>query len=135
MSLLGRFRSRRRSIRSHDRPVDALFVNPPSPDGFIYIRDLNRHGRSSWERMIWPQTSLAYLAAVAGRAGLSADIVDCVAEEIDWPAYRRLIERLRPRYCLANVISATFANDIEALCHAKRVAGAVTIVSAYLPSR
>jgi anaerobic magnesium-protoporphyrin IX monomethyl ester cyclase len=113
--------------RSHTGPVDALFVNPPSPDGFVYIRDLNRHGRSSWERMIWPQTSLAYLAAVAEEAGLSVDIVDCIAEGIDWPAYRRIIERLRPRYCLANVISVTFANDLEALRSAKRVAGAWTI--------
>ena len=63
-------------MRRHSAPVDVLFVNPPSPDRFIYIRDINRHGRSSWERMIWPQTNLAILAAVAGRVGLSVDVVD-----------------------------------------------------------
>jgi radical SAM superfamily enzyme YgiQ (UPF0313 family) len=127
LGILDRILSRGGNPRLHAGPVDALFVNPPSPDGFVYIRDLNRHGRSSWERMIWPQTSLAYLAAVAGTAGLTVDIVDCIAEGIDWPAYRRIVDRLRPRYCLANVISVTFANDLEALRVAKRAAGAVTI--------
>ena len=44
--------------------VDVQIVNPPSPDGEIYIRDICRWGRKSREGMIWPQTSLAYLAAM-----------------------------------------------------------------------
>ena len=78
--------------RRHDKKVDVLFINPPSPDGFIYIRDINRHGRSSWERMKWPQTSLAYLAAVAKQQGFSVDIIDCIAEEITWPDFKKMIE-------------------------------------------
>ena len=30
-----------------DKKVDVLFVNPLSLDNLIYIRDINRHGRSS----------------------------------------------------------------------------------------
>ena len=37
--------------RRYDKKVDVLFINQPSPDGFIYIRDVNRCGRYSWERM------------------------------------------------------------------------------------
>ena len=44
--------------------MNILFVNPPSPDGYIYIRDTNRSGRRSRANTIWPQTSLAMLAAV-----------------------------------------------------------------------
>ena len=44
--------------------TDILIVNPPSPDGHVYIRDVCRWGRRSRERMIWPQTSLAYIAAM-----------------------------------------------------------------------
>jgi len=69
-------------MNKHDKKVDVLFVNPPSPDNLIYIRDINRHGRSSWERMIWPQTNLAILASMVNKLGLSADIVDCIAEKI-----------------------------------------------------
>jgi len=111
----------------HTAKVDVLFVNPPSPDGFIYIRDINRHGRSSWERMIWPQTSLASLAAVAETLGLTVDIVDCIAENIDWQKYKRLLARCRPRYCLSNVISVTYSNDLRALQAAKNSCRAVTI--------
>lgn len=44
---------------------EAPFVNPLSSDGYIYIRDINRSGRRSRERTIWPQTNLAYLTPVA----------------------------------------------------------------------
>lgn len=35
--------------------VDILFVNPPSPDGGIWIRSQHRVGRRSRENMIWGQ--------------------------------------------------------------------------------
>jgi len=113
--------------REHNTPVDVLFVNPPSPDRFVYIRDINRHGRSSWERMVWPQTSLAYLAAVAQKLGLTVDIVDCIAERIAWPEYEGILRACRPRYCFSNVISVTYSNDIRALRTAKQISGAVTV--------
>ena len=111
----------------HNAKVDVLFVNPPSPDDFIYIRDINRHGRSSWERMIWPQTNLAILAAIADCAGLTVDIVDCIAERIKWPEYVKILERTQPRYCFSNLISVTYSNDVLALRKAKEMSGAVTI--------
>jgi anaerobic magnesium-protoporphyrin IX monomethyl ester cyclase len=46
-----------------DEVLDVLFVNPPSPDGEVFIRDIHRVGRRSREKMIWPQTELAQLAA------------------------------------------------------------------------
>ena len=39
--------------------VDVLLVNPPAPDGAIWIRSQHRVGRRSRENMIWPQVSLA----------------------------------------------------------------------------
>ena len=114
-------------IRRHDQRVDVLFINPPSPDGFIYIRDINRHGRSSWERMIWPQTSLAYLAAVANQLGMTVDIVDCIAEEISWPRFEELLRTCRPRFCFSNIISVTYNNDVRALRSAKAISQAITV--------
>lgn len=113
--------------RKHNKKVDALFVNPPSPDGFIYIRDINRHGRSSWERILWPQTSLAYLAAIAEQVGLTVDIVDCIAENLNWQQYEDILLKCSPRYCFSNVISVTYSNDIRALRLAKDISNAVTV--------
>jgi len=114
-------------INSHDKKVDVLLVNPPSPDKFIYIRDINRHGRSSWERIKWPQTSLAYLAAIAEQAGYSVDIMDCIAENIGWKKFEKLAKRCSPRFCLSNVISVTYSNDLRALRTCKEISGALTI--------
>jgi len=77
--------------------------------------------------MIWPQTSLAYLAAVAEKEGLTVDIVDCIAEEIGWNEYRRLLGVLKPSFIVGNVISVTFGNDVSALRAAKDLSGAITI--------
>ncbi|HEX9118055.1 MAG TPA: radical SAM protein, partial [Anaerolineae bacterium] len=55
------------TLTSSTRPagkVDVLLVNPPSPDGGIWIRSQHRVGRRSRENMIWPQVSLAQLAAL-----------------------------------------------------------------------
>ena len=122
--------------RRYGTHVDILFVNPPSADGFIYIRDINRHGRSSWERIKWPQTNLASLAAIAEQAGYSVEIVDCIAEEIGWDEYESILTKCRPRFCLSNVISVTYSNDLRALKRAKEIAGAITIgMGPHLTSR
>ena len=54
----------RAAARSTESQVDVLLVNPPSPDGGIWIRTQHRVGRRSRENMIWPQVSLAQLAAL-----------------------------------------------------------------------
>ena len=72
----------------HEGAVDILFVNPPAPDGAIWIRSQHRVGRRSREGMIWPQVCLAQLAALF--PDLLVDVVDAVASRMDWPAFERL---------------------------------------------
>ena len=71
--------------------LDVLFVNPPSPDGEVYIRDMNRSGRRSIERTVWPQTSLAYLAAMLSDR-YTVDILDCIAEDMSWETFQEYLE-------------------------------------------
>ncbi|HRE26480.1 MAG TPA: hypothetical protein PK954_07585, partial [Anaerolineales bacterium] len=44
--------------------VDILLVNPPTPDGQLWIRSQHRVGRRTRENMVWPQVSLAQMAAM-----------------------------------------------------------------------
>ncbi len=106
--------------------LDILLVNSPSPDPrFVVIRDVNRSGRMTRERMIWPQTNLAYLSALV-RGRFSVRIIDCIAVNMRWDELERLLCELRPRYVVSNVISATLTNDMRLHALAKRN-GAVTI--------
>ena len=105
--------------------LDILLVNPPSPDGSIIIRDINRSGRSSREGMIWPQTGLAYLAAML-KDTYKVGIIDCIAEDWDWPKFRTFLHQENPRYILTNVITATLTNDMSVVSLAKELK-AVTI--------
>lgn len=111
-----------------DQPslVDVLFVNPPSPDGEVFIRDIHRVGRRSREKMIWPQTEFAGLAAVIEEAGYTTEIIDCIAEDMDWPHFQAKIESWRPRYLVTNVTAPTVKNDLMSTFIARSI-GATTI--------
>lgn len=110
---------------SENSRVDVLFVNPPSPDGSIYIRDIDRSGRYTRENTIWPQSNLAYLAAVISdryRVGL----IDCIANRMDWPGFETQVRAGRPEFIVTNVISSILSNDAR-VADVARTVGARTI--------
>ncbi|MCX8068228.1 MAG: radical SAM protein, partial [Anaerolineae bacterium] len=85
--------------------VDILFVNPPAPDGGIWIRSQHRVGRRSREGMIWPQVSLAQMAALF--PDKRVEVVDAIALRMDWAAFEKLLEEKRPRYYVTQVTAPT----------------------------
>jgi radical SAM superfamily enzyme YgiQ (UPF0313 family) len=105
--------------------VDILLVNPPSPDGGIWIRSQHRVGRRSRENMIWPQVSLAQLAAIL-MPEYTIRVVDCVATRMGWPEFERLLDQVRMRYYLTQVTAPTLRNDMFGVFLAKSL-GAQTI--------
>ncbi|MBE0428673.1 MAG: radical SAM protein [Thermoleophilia bacterium] len=107
------------------KPVDVLIVNPPSPDGTVYMREICRCGRQSREGMIWPQTSLAFIAGAVDER-FSVDIVDCIGENIDWPRFEEILRQKRPRYLVTYLISSIIYNDLRAARLAGEL-GATTI--------
>ncbi|MFW6136387.1 MAG: radical SAM protein, partial [Chloroflexota bacterium] len=84
-----------------DGAVDILFVNPPAPDAGIWIRSQHRVGRRSREGMIWPQVSLAQMAALF--PDYRVDVVDAIPSRMDWAAFEQLLEEKRPRYYVTQV--------------------------------
>ncbi|MBM3334614.1 radical SAM protein [Candidatus Sumerlaeota bacterium] len=96
------------------KQCDVLFVNPPSPDGYIYIRDFNRCGKRTRERRIWPQTSLAILAAIARRAGYKVDVLDCIASRISWDDYHEYVKAHEPRWTVSLAITSILTDDLFA---------------------
>ncbi|MCC6190179.1 MAG: radical SAM protein [Anaerolineales bacterium] len=105
--------------------VDILLVNPPSPDGGIWIRTQHRVGRRSRENMIWPQVSLAQMAALL-HPTYTVKIIDAIAERLTWPAFKALIDRYQPKYYLTQVTAPTLENDMYGTFLAK-ARGAKTI--------
>src|SRR3972149_1449562 len=85
--------------RSRESKVDVLLANPPSPDGGIWIRTQHRVGRRSRENMIWPQVSLAQMAALLA-PDYSVEIVDAIALRMAWDEFEKLLRDRRPRYYL-----------------------------------
>src|SRR5215475_3158681 len=111
--------------RSRETTVDVLLVNPPSPDGGIWIRSQHRVGRRSRENMIWPQVSLAQLAALLD-PDYSLKIIDAIAEGLNWEAFAERLRALRPAYYLTQVTAPTLTNDMYGVFLAKSL-DAVTL--------
>jgi anaerobic magnesium-protoporphyrin IX monomethyl ester cyclase len=105
--------------------VDVLLVNPPSPDGGIWIRTQHRVGRRSREEMVWPQCSLAQLAAML-QPDYSVTIVDAIAERMTWSRFEEVLRAKSPRYYITQVTAPTLTNDMYGVMLAKSM-GARTI--------
>ena len=110
--------------RSSDA-VDILLVNPPTPDGGYWIRTQHRVGRRTRENMVWPQVSLAQMAALLHPA-YKVKVVDANAERMGWPEFSKLLDNYEPKYFLTQVTAPTLENDMYG-CFLAKARGAKTI--------
>lgn len=102
-----------------------LIINPPSPDGQVYIRDCNRSGRYSPERTYWPQTSLALIASVFPPD--SVRIIDCIAENFTYHDVLDYLKSYKPTHVIIESVSCTITMDMMVASLAKSL-GAITIL-------
>lgn len=105
--------------------VDILLVNPPTPDGDLWIRTQHRVGRRTRENMVWPQVSLAQMAALL-HPTYKTKIIDANAERMNWSEFTHEIEHLQPRYYLTQVAAPTLENDMYG-CFLAKARGSLTI--------
>ncbi|MFZ5917159.1 MAG: B12-binding domain-containing radical SAM protein [Chloroflexota bacterium] len=115
---------RRISPKRRDDAIDVLLVNPPAPDGGIWIRSQHRVGRRSRENMIWPQCSLAQFAALL--PDYKVEVVDAIANRMSWEEFHQLLRQKQPRYYVTQVTAPTLTNDMYGTFLARTV-GARTI--------
>jgi len=106
--------------------VDILLVNPPTPDGGLWIRTQHRVGRRTRENMVWPQVSLAQMAAIL-HPTYTFKIIDANAERMSWPVFTRLLDKYQPKYYMSQLTAPTLENDMYGVFLAK-ARGAKTIV-------
>jgi len=81
-------------------------------------------GRRSREGMVWPQVSLAQMAALF--PDKRVEVVDAIALRMDWAAFEKLLEEKRPRYYVTQVTAPTLRNDMYGTFLARSM-GATTI--------
>ncbi len=105
--------------------VDIMLVNPPTPDGAYWIRTQHRVGRRTRENMIWPQVSLAQMAAMLHPV-YKVKVVDANAERMGWTEFTHLLDRYQPRYYMTQMTAPTLENDMYG-CFLAHARGAKTI--------
>ena len=105
--------------------VDVLLVNPPTPDGGLWIRTQHRVGRRTRENMVWPQVSLAQMAAFL-HPTYKVGVIDANAERMNWDEFTRELDKYQPKYYLTQVTAPTLENDMFG-CFLAKARGAQTI--------
>lgn len=108
-----------------EHAVDILLVNPPTPDGELWIRTQHRVGRRTRENMVWPQVSLATMASMLYPQHTVA-IIDANAERMGWPEFTKKIEYYQPKYYMTQMTAPTLENDMYG-CFLAHARGAKTI--------
>jgi anaerobic magnesium-protoporphyrin IX monomethyl ester cyclase len=108
-----------------DSAVDILLVNPPTPDGDLWIRTQHRVGRRTRENMVWPQVSLAQMAALL-YPEYKVAVIDANAERMGWSEFSQRLDKLQPKYYLTQVTAPTLENDMYG-CFLAKSRGASTI--------
>lgn len=108
-----------------EEAVDILLVNPPTPDGGLWIRTQHRVGRRTRENMVWPQVSLAQMAALL-HPDYKLKIIDANAERMGWEEFATLIDKYQPKYYMTQVTAPTLENDMYG-CFLAKSRGVVTI--------
>ena len=106
--------------------VDVMLVNPPTPDGALWIRTQHRVGRRTRENMVWPQVSLAQMAALLVPT-YTVKIIDANAERMGWKEFAEQISKYQPKYYLSQLTAPTLENDMYGVFLAK-ARGATTMV-------
>lgn len=101
-----------------ENAVDIVLVNPPTPDGGLWIRTQHRVGRRTRENMVWPQVSLAQMAAML-HPQYKVAVIDANAERMNWPDFTKKLEELEPKYYLTQVTAPTLENDMYGVFLAK----------------
>ncbi len=105
--------------------VDIMLVNPPTPDGALWIRTQHRVGRRTRENMVWPQVSLAQMAALLV-PNYKVKIIDANAERMGWVEFANEISKYQPKYYFTQMTAPTLENDMYG-CFLAKARGAVTI--------
>ena len=105
--------------------VDIMLVNPPTPDGGLWIRTQHRVGRRTRENMVWPQVSLAQMGALLVPT-YKIKIIDANAERMDWKTFANEISKYQPKYYMTQVTAPTLENDMYG-CFLAKARGALTI--------
>ncbi|HAV79072.1 MAG TPA: radical SAM protein [Anaerolineae bacterium] len=108
-----------------EEAVDIMLVNPPTPDGELWIRTQHRVGRRTRENMVWPQVSLAQMAALLHPV-YKVKVVDCNAERMGWPEFTKMLDKYQPKYYLTQMTAPTLENDMYG-CFLAHARGAKTI--------
>ncbi len=100
--------------------MNILFLNPPIlKNDTIFMKEIGRCGSTATGNQYWPQTGLAYLAAVAEKKH-KVKIIDAMAESIPTTKIIDITKNFAPDLVVIHTTTPTFKNDSQFLAEIKK---------------
>ncbi len=91
--------------------MNVLLLNPPYIEKKkIFMKEIGRCGSTASGNQFWPQTGLAYLAAVAEQEH-NVKIIDGIAEQLNFDEILKVVKQFNPEVILIHTTTPTFKND------------------------
>ncbi|MBN2367491.1 radical SAM protein [Candidatus Woesearchaeota archaeon] len=102
-----------------------LLLNPPYlKNNNIFMKEIGRCGSTATGNQFWPQTGLAYLAAIAERDKKNhVMIIDSIAEEIGLKETMERVKEFSPDIVIVHTTTPTFNNDSNVLSALRNESG------------
>lgn len=88
-------------------------LNPPSPSGGTFQKEVHRCGDRTHAGELWPPTGLATLAALARRAGWDADVFDGMLRPGDVAGFVDAAARTSPALLVVLTSTPTVIDDLS----------------------
>ena len=90
-----------------------LFLNPPHLLGMTYMKEVGRCGRKSIAGEFWPQTGLAYLAAMSAKSGATPLFWDGMLPRHHFDNLKLYLLNHKPEVIIMLTTTPTFSNDLQ----------------------
>ena len=95
--------------------MKVFLLNPPMLNGDSFMKEVGRCGRKTVAGELWPQTGLAYLAAVALENHCDVRLIDAMASRQTVQHLVHFVRNFGPHLVIANTTTPTFKNDAQVL--------------------
>jgi anaerobic magnesium-protoporphyrin IX monomethyl ester cyclase len=93
--------------------VRVALLNPPSPSGWTFQKEIHRCGDRTHAGELWPPTGLATLAALARRAGWAASVFDGMLRPGDTAGFVDAVTLADPTLLLVLTSTPTVIDDLD----------------------
>ena len=90
-----------------------LLINPPAPKNVEMVREGRCMQRKGAWSAVWAPISLAYLGAVLEKENHEVKLYDCIVDQINFDALKKIISDYKPSLIICNTSTPSIESNLS----------------------